>query len=61
MTKKVLTAQGHTVISDIARAMLVEKISCLPVTDTKLNVTGVLTTSDILSLLISSFPLEVYG
>lgn len=61
MIKKVLTAQTHTSISDIARAMLVEKISCLPVTDNKLKVKGILTSSDILSLLISSFPIEVYG
>ncbi len=61
MVKKVLTAQDHTSISDIARAMLVEKISCLPILDKKLSVKGVITTSDILSLMISSFPIEIYG
>lgn len=61
MIVRILTAQTHTSISDIARAMLMEKISSLPVTDSKLNVKGILTTSDILSLLISSFPVELYG
>lgn len=49
MNVEVLTAQLHSSITDVARAMLVEKINCLPVIDNNLNIKGIITTSDMLS------------
>jgi acetoin utilization protein AcuB len=61
MVEQVLTADVHTSIADISRAMLDEKVSCLPVIDQKLHLKGMITTSDILSLMIMSFPLDIYS
>lgn len=61
MVREVLTAQEHSPIGDIAKALLNEKISCLPVIDDRSNVKGIVTSSDLLNLLALSFPLEVYA
>lgn len=61
MSKKVISAQEHTSISDIARVMLDENIHCLPIVDSKVKLKGIVTTSDILSFLVTSFPVEIYG
>jgi len=61
MIKKVLTAKPESSIPDIARAMLAEKISCLPIIDDEIRLKGIITTSDILNFLTLSFPFEVYS
>ncbi len=61
MTKKIIIGQEHTSVADIARVMLDEKINCLPVTDRELNVKGLITSRDIMSLLVISSPLETYA
>lgn len=61
MSKKVISGQEHTPISEIARVMLYENIHCLPIIDSHLRLKGIVTTSDILNFLVTSFPLDLYG
>jgi CBS domain-containing protein len=61
MTKKILLGQEHSSISEIARVMLEEKVNCIPITTKELSLKGLVTSSDILELLVHSFPLEIYA
>ena len=61
MVKEVLVGQEHSSISDIARVMLEERIHCVPITTEDLELKGLVTSSDILELLVHSFPLEIYA
>jgi CBS domain-containing protein len=61
MVKEVLIGQEHSSISDIARVMLEERIHCIPITTSDLELKGLVTSSDILELLVHSFPLEIYA
>lgn len=61
MNPKVITGQGHTVISEIARVMVYEQIHSLPIIDSKAKLIGIVTATDILRFLTTSFPVEFYG
>ena len=61
MSKKVISGQEHTSISEIARVFLEEGIHSLPIIDSKTKLKGIVTTTDILHFLVTSFPLELYG
>jgi CBS domain-containing protein len=59
MTTEVLIAQTNTRIQDIAKIMLYEKISALPIVNHKNILVGIITQSDILDYIIHSMPLNV--
>jgi CBS domain-containing protein len=61
MVKKLLVGQEHSSISEVARVMLEERINCIPITTKDLKLKGLVTSSDILELLVHSFPLEIYA
>jgi CBS domain-containing protein len=61
MVRKVLIGQEHSSISDIARVMLEEHVSCIPIATKNLELKGLVTNRDILELLVHSFPLEIYA
>lgn len=56
MVKNLITALPKTNIVEIVRAMLAEKISCLPVTDEELHLKGIITTSDLLKVILTKLP-----
>lgn len=56
MVSNVITSLAQTNIVDIARAMMSEKISCLPVIDNELNLKGIMTISDLLGFIIRKLP-----
>lgn len=56
MVRNIITALPQTNIVEIARAMMVEKISCLPVTDEELHLKGIITTSDLLKVIVQKLP-----
>jgi acetoin utilization protein AcuB len=56
MVTNVITSLAQTNIVDIARAMMSEKISCLLVIDNDLNLKGIMTTSDLLGVIIRKLP-----
>lgn len=60
MTKKLLTAQLDDRLEDIARAMLLERIGCILVLDNEQKLTGIITRSDILRLLMTRAPTEMW-
>jgi CBS domain-containing protein len=61
MISEVLSGNLNTTIADIARGMLDQNISCVPITDDELHLKGIITKSDLLSLLILSFPIDIYS
>jgi CBS domain-containing protein len=61
MVKEVFSAQENTNIADIARAFLDERINCLPIIDQDLHLKGIVTSSDLLNLLIVSSPFISYA
>tara|TARA_R110002072_G_scaffold64203_5_gene159668 strand:- start:2019 stop:2633 length:615 start_codon:yes stop_codon:yes gene_type:complete len=54
MTKEVISALENTSITDISRAFLNRKINCVPIVDEKLNLKGIVTSTDLMNLLIVS-------
>ena len=60
MTPSVLVALEKTPLKDIAKVMLLENISALPIIDDKQEVVGILTKSDILRSVVESSPLGLY-
>lgn len=60
MTKNVLTALENTAIRDIAFVMIKNKIHALPILDKDHEITGILTTTDILKALVKDAPLELW-
>lgn len=59
MANETLTALDHANVQDLARIMLYEKISCLPVINDKRQVVGIVTASDILNLVVQSAHLDL--
>lgn len=59
MSNEVLTALESTRIQDIAKIMLHEQINCLPIINTDHVVIGIITQTNILNFVISSYPIEV--
>jgi CBS domain-containing protein len=59
MTPEVLTAQTNTRIQDIAKIMLHEKISCIPIIDHKHVMVGIITQSDILAFVTRTLPIDL--
>jgi acetoin utilization protein AcuB len=56
MTRGVITTSTHTVIPIAARVMSENKISALPVMDDANNLTGIITSSDLLRVIIQELP-----
>ena len=59
MTNEVLIAQTSTRIQDIAKIMLYERISAIPIVDHKNILVGIVTQSDILDYIIRAMPLAI--
>lgn len=60
MTKRILTAQLDDRLEDVARAMLIERIGCILVVDNDHKLSGIITRSDILRLLMTRAPTEIW-
>ncbi|MCB0324240.1 MAG: CBS domain-containing protein [Bdellovibrionales bacterium] len=60
MTTKLLTGLPSTLIRDAARAMITERIGCLPVLDEKQRLVGILTRTDVLRAIVAQAPLELW-
>lgn len=60
MTKEALLAKENSEITFLARVMLEENISALPIIDDEHNIVGMVTHTDILKVVMTSFPLEAY-
>ncbi len=55
MTKKVITCLESTLVGDIARVLLEKKFGALPVVNNRFEVVGLVTNSDILTLVVKQF------
>ncbi len=60
MTTKVVTATPTTEITEIARVLLVEHVSSLPIIDGANRPIGILTVSDILRAIMRHASLELW-
>ena len=61
MQTPVLTARPEASIHDIARALYMERIGCLPIVNDIDQLIGIITRSDILRSLIYAGPVELWG
>ncbi len=61
MTSRVLTATSTTEIRDIARVMVDETISAIPIIDEANRPIGMLTVTDILRAVVNRAPLELWS
>lgn len=60
MSLRVLSASPATELREIARAMLDEYVSAIPIVDNARHPIGILTTSDILHAIVHRSPLEIW-
>lgn len=60
MSLRVLSASPTTELREIARAMLDEYVSAIPIVDNARHPIGILTTSDILHAIVHRSPLELW-
>ncbi len=60
MSLRVLSASPTTELREIARAMLDEYVSAIPIVDNARHPIGILTTSDILHAIVHRSPLEIW-
>jgi len=60
MSSRVLSATPTTEIPEIARMMLDEHVSAIPIVDSSRHPVGILTTSDILRAIVRRSPLELW-
>ena len=64
MTKKVLVAPPEEKIVNIARAMFIEKLGCMPIVESKEdgteNLVGIITRSDVLRLIMRTAPVDFW-
>ena len=60
MTRRVLTALPNTEIRFIAKVMFEERIGAMPIVDSHGRVSGIITRSDILRMLVNNAPLELW-
>ena len=60
MNNRVLSATPTTEIREIARVMLEEQVSGIPILDSSNHPIGILTTSDILRAIVHRSPLELW-
>jgi acetoin utilization protein AcuB len=61
MVTKVLTAEPDTTIREVANVMLNQKIGCLPILTSSLELTGIVTRSDILKAITKNPPLQLFA
>jgi acetoin utilization protein AcuB len=61
MNNRVLSATPTTEIREIARVMLEEQVSGIPILDSSNHPIGILTTSDILRAIVHRSPLELWA
>ena len=59
MTKEVLLCKMNTEIRLIAKVMIEENISCLPVMDDNQLLVGIITRTDLLNCIVKNMPLDV--
>lgn len=60
MTTRLLTAHTDEKLVDIARAMLLERIGCMLIVNDDERLAGIITRSDILRLLVTRAPTELW-
>lgn len=60
MSTEALLAKENSEIPFLAKVMLEERINSLPIIDDDHNVVGIVTISDILKVVVASFPLDTY-
>lgn len=61
MVTKVLTAEPDTTIREVASVMLNQKIGCLPILTSSLELAGIVTRSDILRAIAKNPPLQLFA
>lgn len=61
MSKEVLTVKSNARIQEIAKVMLSESLSSLPVINDEHLIIGIITKSDILRYIVQSFSLKVFA
>ncbi len=59
--QRILAASPHTVVAEATRAMVEQKISCLPVIDESLLPVGIVTVTDILRHIVHHPDLELWA
>ena len=60
MSERLLTAMPETEIREVARAMIAERVGCLPILDGQGTLAGIVTTTDLLRALVARAPLDLW-
>lgn len=60
MTKRVLTATPDTELREVAKVMVTERVSALPIVDKQQTVVGIVTTADLLRCIVNDAPLDLW-
>ncbi|TPV95239.1 MAG: CBS domain-containing protein [Myxococcales bacterium FL481] len=60
MTERVLTATVDTPLREVAKVMVSERVSALPVVDAEHLVVGMVTTADLLRCIVNEAPLDLW-
>jgi acetoin utilization protein AcuB len=61
MTRRVVVSRPSTFLKDAARLLIAEKISCLPIIDTRLHPVGLVAMADVLGYLVSHPAMELWS